>query len=122
MYWPVADPSDILDYCLDIAAWLADAGETVVAFDASASPADGSIQVVSSTVVGGVLTVRIGGGIPGTVYQIGLTVTLGSGERLHRSVALPVAALSSVPLSFPPDTLTVNQLPLTVGSYDMEAG
>ena len=122
MCWPAADPSDILDYSLDISAWLADAGETVIAFDADVVPADGSIIEISSVVNGGVLTVRLGGGTPGITYQVGLTATLGSGERLHRSVALPVMTLSIVPLLIAPDVLTVNELPLSVGSYDLEAG
>ena len=120
MSWPPADPGDILDYCLDLTVWLADAGETIVAFDAQLAPQDGSINLLSSSNTGAVLTVRIGGGISGTVYQVGLAVTLSSGERLHRGIALPVVTLSTVSLAAGQDVMTVNQLPLTVANIALE--
>jgi hypothetical protein len=119
--WPTADPGDMLDYGLDITAWLADAGTTITQVDATASPLDGVIQLPSYSFSGGVITVQIGGGAVGTTYAIGITVILASGEHLHRGIALPIAALTQS-VSVPADALTVNGLPLSVLGNPLEAG
>jgi len=121
MVWPTADPGDLLDYCLDITAWLADAGTTISQVDVTPSPLDGIIAIPAYSFDAGVITVQIGGGNVGTTYAIGITAILASGEHLHRGIALSIAALTQ-PVSVPADALTVNGLPLAVLGDPLEAG
>lgn len=81
------DPDAILDYSWDWTAWLADVSDTIAT---KSFIVDVSLTVVSSTVVGGIITAFISGGVAGTkVIATCRMVTVG-GRSDDRTIYLKI--------------------------------
>jgi hypothetical protein len=95
--WPAKDPTDVLDYQLDISpAVIGDEGDGIASLDVSIAPGEpGDLSLQSSYADGTSAVIWLGGGQAGTVYTVTLLVTTGCGRTLQRSVLLPVLSLSS---------------------------
>lgn len=92
--FPSKDPADVLQYTLDAARWLLDAGAALEGCEVFADP---SLAVSGQTVEGdaGVLSrivVSIGGGRDGSLPSLSYLLRLTGGERLAVSVRIPVQA------------------------------
>lgn len=95
--WPAKDPTDVLDYQLDISsAVVGDEGDGIAALDISISPSEpGDLSLHSAYADGTSAVIWLAEGQVGTVYTVTLLVTTSSGRTLQRSVLLPVLSLSS---------------------------
>ena len=98
LFWPVKDPSDILDYVLDASpALLGLEGDGIVTLDIQISPQEpGGLVLNSSAVDGDRAVLWLAGGVAGHIYVVTLGLGTASGRYLLRSVALPVQALAQV--------------------------
>ena len=94
--WPVKDPSDVLDYVVDVsAAVAADDGDAIIDVTVSSSPnATGDLLLNSAAMDGTQVVMWFAAGISGTIYTVVVAVTLASGRVVSRSVALPVYSMS----------------------------
>jgi len=95
--WPAKDPTDVLDYQLDISpAVIGDEGDAIAALDVSIAPNEpGDLSLHSAYADGTSAVIWLAGGQVGTVYTVTLLVTTSCGRTLQRSVLLPVLSLSS---------------------------
>lgn len=98
--WPTKDPSDVLDYLLDIApAVVGNAGDAIATLTVSVSPSlPGDLTVNSVAADGTVAVLWLSAGQAGTVYTVTLYITTTSGRTLQRSILLPVLELSVPPV------------------------
>lgn len=96
LWWPVKDPSDVLDYVLDAApALLGVEGDGIVTLDVQIAPQESGGLVLNSTSVDGDRAVLwMSGGIAGHTYSVTLGIGTANGRHLFRSVSLPVQALA----------------------------
>lgn len=108
LIWPAKDPSDVLDYEIDIGpAILGNEGDSIAAINISATPAaTGDIVVTQVAADGEIAVVWISGGVAGTIYVVQVTISTASGRTLHRSILLPVQALATT--AVPSSILTTN--------------
>lgn len=99
--WPMKDPGDTLDYIFDIApALTANPGDAIATLDVTVSPDNaGDVSLVSASADGTKAVLWLSGGQAGTTYTITVSVTTAGGRALVRSIALPVMALSTIPVS-----------------------
>jgi hypothetical protein len=84
------DPGAVLDYSID---WGAEyLGDDQLAESAwSVTPAEaGGVTIEASEFDASTATVKAGGGLPGRVYSLVNSVTLGSGRFDNRSIVLRV--------------------------------
>lgn len=95
--WAAKDPSDVLDYVVDIGpAILGNDGDSVATLDVSVTPAKpGDVAVQQSSADGCRIVLWLAGGQAGTVYTVTLRIAMNSGRVLERSILLPVLMLSS---------------------------
>ncbi len=99
LVWPVKDPGDTLDYVFDIAPALsANLGDGIASLDVTISPGNPGDLVLESCAADGTRAVLwLSGGVALTTYTVTINITTSGGRVLARSVALPVAALATVP-------------------------
>lgn len=111
--WPAKDPSDVLDYQLDIAAALAgNEGDAIASVAAEVTPAgEGDLVVNSVAADGAVAILWVGAGRSGIVYTVELNITTLAGRTVNRAVLLPVISLTE---GLPPDTSLLTELGLVV--------
>ena len=112
--WPTKDPADILDYQLDISsALIGNDGDSIVTLDVQIAPSmPGDLTLTSSAVDGPSAIFWFTGGQTNTVYSISINIGTANGRSIHRSVLLPVIALSVT--SNPTNALQTNSgLPIT---------
>jgi hypothetical protein len=104
--WPTKDPRDTLDYVFDIGpALTANSGDGISALDVTISPDNpGDLTLASCAADGARAVLWLSGGQALTTYTVTMNITTAGGRTLARSVALPVAALASMPA--PEDALT----------------
>ncbi len=114
LVWPAKDPADTLDYVFDVMpALTANPGDTIATLDVAISPANtGDLTLVSASADGTRAVLWLTGGQVPTVYTVTINVTTAAGRTLARSIALPVVALASAPVSAAALT-TLNGQPLT---------
>jgi hypothetical protein len=95
--WPTKDPSDILDYIIDIGPAISgNSGDSVADLDITVSPGNpGDVVLQSSTTDGSRIVLWLAAGQAGIVYTITLSISMASGRFLERSVLLPVIMLST---------------------------
>lgn len=95
--WPAKDPSDILDYLVDISpAVLGNDNDAIATLDVSISPSNpGDVVTQSTTTDGTRVILWLAEGQAGTIYTVTLSISTNSGRVLERSVLLPVLMLSS---------------------------
>lgn len=94
--WPTKDPGDVLDYQLDISpALVGNDGDSIATLDVQISPSQpGDLTLMSSVADGTSAIFWFAAGQPNTLYSISINVGTANGRSIHRSVVLPVLALS----------------------------
>ncbi len=94
--WPTKDPGDILDYQLDISpALVGNDGDSIATLDVQITPAQpGDLTLTSAAADGTSAILWFAAGQPNTVYSISISIGTANGRSIHRSVVLPVLALS----------------------------
>jgi len=96
--WPAKDPSDVLDFVLDMSPAVAgDEGDAIASVSASISPAsDPSDLSVSQIGTDGLFAVLwLANGVAGTTYAVTIAAITLSGRTIERTVLLPVVSLST---------------------------
>jgi hypothetical protein len=95
--WPIKDPSDLLDYQLDIAAALVgNDGDGIATLDVTIWPQQiGGLALASSTADGTCAVLWLSGGQVGTNYVVTLRMSTMSGRALARDILLPVLQLAT---------------------------
>jgi hypothetical protein len=108
LIWPEKDPSDVLDYEIDIGpAILGNEGDAITAINITATPAaTNDITITRVAADGDIVVVWISGGVAGTIYVVQVTISTANGRTLHRSILLPVQALAAA--TVPSSILTTN--------------
>jgi len=100
LVWPAKDPGDTLDYVFDLTpALTANPGDGISTLDVMISPGNpGDLTLVSAAADGASAVLWLAGGQAPTTYTVTINVTTTGGRTLVRSIALPVVALSSMPV------------------------
>ncbi len=104
--WPVKDPSDTLDYVVDISEAIAgNEGDSIATLDVGISPNNpGDLTLQSSSADGDLAIMWFAAGFAGTTYAVTVTIGTNSGRIIGRTVNLPVLSLATPPV--PPDAIT----------------
>ena len=94
--WPAKDPSDILDYIVDISpAIVGNDNDVIATVDVGLVPSGpGDLELKNTTVDGSHIILWLSGGQAGTIYTVTFKITTINGRSLQRSVLLPALALS----------------------------
>jgi hypothetical protein len=99
--WPAKQPGDVLDYSLDISAWLADATDAPVRVTATPIAVTLADVAISQVVItGGLVTTWLTGGAPGTDYAINVTIETLAGRKVNADCL--IYALAGLPAPSPP--------------------
>ena len=95
--WPTKDPSDVLDYEVDIAAAIAgNLGDGISGVSVTITPnAIGDLAVNNIATDGTTAVIWFSAGLAGTTYVVQMTISTNTGRVLHRAVLLPVQALAA---------------------------
>jgi hypothetical protein len=98
LVWPAKDPSDVLDFELDIGpALTGNKGDGIATIDATVVPSNAGDLVLNKVAADGSIAVFwFGGGQAGTVYTVQVSIGTINGRTLGRAILLPVLALSAV--------------------------
>lgn len=100
--WPEAEPSDDLDYSLDVSAALDEVNDTIASVAVSVAPSgSGEMSPHDVSFSGGVITVWLSGGAPTRAYGVQVAVTTAANRRLSYFVSIFVSADTAV-LPVPP--------------------
>lgn len=104
--WPVKDPTDTLDYVIDISEAIAgNEGDSIATLDVAISPNNpGDLTLQSSSADGDIAIMWFTAGFSGTTYAVTVTIGTNSGRVIGRTVSLPVLSLATQPV--PPDAIT----------------
>jgi hypothetical protein len=104
--WPAKDPTDTLDFILDISEAIAgNEGDSIATLDVVISPDNpGDLTLQSSSADGDLAIMWFTAGFAGIVYQVTVTVGTNSGRVIGRTINLPVMAFATPPV--PPEALT----------------
>jgi hypothetical protein len=107
--WPAKDPSDLLDFVLDMSPAVAgDEGDAIAGVSASISPSsdpdDLSVSQIGTDGLAAVLW--LANGVAGTTYAVTIAAVTLSGRTIERTVSLPVISLSTG-FTSPTDALDV---------------
>ncbi len=96
--WPAKDPTDVLDYILDVGDMLSgDPGDGIGTLDVSIEPAaPGDLTLNLATATGTRAVLWLSGGQIGTTYTVTLTIGTNGGRVLNRSVQLAVISLTDI--------------------------
>ena len=99
--WPTKDPSDVLDYQLNISpALIGNGGNSIATLDISISPDNpGDLTLNAAQADGPSAVLWLSGGQAGTVYTITVAISTINGRALQRSILLPVLLLSVPPVT-----------------------
>ncbi len=94
--WPAKDPGDVLDYQLDISpALVGNDGDGIATLDVQVTPSQpGDLTLTSSAADGTSAVLWFTAGQPSTIYSISIGIGTVNGRSIHRTVLLPVLALS----------------------------
>lgn len=95
--WPAKDPTDILDYELDIApALVGNEGDVISAVTLVIAPnGAGDLSAGNVAVDGSIAVVWLSNGVAGTTYVVQVTLATTSGRVLHRAILLSVQSLAA---------------------------
>jgi hypothetical protein len=96
--WPAKDPTDVLDYLLDITDALAgDTGDGIATLDVGIVPnGPGDLVLNSSSASGTHAVLWISGGQIGTTYVVTVTIGTVGGRTIARAIQLPVISLTDI--------------------------
>jgi hypothetical protein len=94
--WPTKDPSDVLDYEINISpAVIGNGGDMIATLDVSTSPSEpGDLVVNSMTADGTTAVLWLAEGQAGTVYTVTVLISTETGRTIQRTILLPVLPLS----------------------------
>ncbi len=97
LVWPAKDPSETLDYVLDISqALCGNDGDSISTLDIAISPTNaGDLVVQSSSADGTQAILWLTAGFAGTTYAVTVTIGTNSGRIIARTVNLPVVILAN---------------------------
>ena len=97
--WPAKDPSDTLDYVVDISEAVAgNEGDAIATLDVSILPNNaGDLTLHSSSADGDQAILWLTGGLAGTIYAVNVLIGTNSGRVLNRTINLPVLQLAVPP-------------------------
>jgi hypothetical protein len=98
--WPVKDPTDTLDYVLDISEAIAgNEGDAIATLDVAINPNNpGDLTLQSSSADGDLAIMWFSEGFAGTNYAVTVTIGTNSGRTIGRTVILPVLSLATPPV------------------------
>jgi hypothetical protein len=104
--WPIKDPTDTLDYVLDISEAIAgNEGDSIATLDVAISPSNpGDLTLQSCSADGDLAIMWFAAGFSGTTYAVTITVATNCGRVIGRTINLPVLALANPPV--PPNAIT----------------
>lgn len=81
----IKDPQAVLDYGIDVTAWLADAQDSLLDF--TAAPATGAdVSVHAYGLLGGIMAVMVGGGTPGVPNAVLFDFSTVGGRHDQRTI------------------------------------
>lgn len=105
LQWPAKDPSDTLDYVLDISEAIAgNEGDAIMTLDIAISPNNvGDLMLQSASANGFQAIMWMTAGFGGINYAVTVTVGTNSGRMLNRTLILPVLSLATPPV--PPQAI-----------------
>jgi hypothetical protein len=105
LQWPVKDPSDTLDYVLDISEAIAgNEGDAIKTLDVVIGPSNpGDLTLQSASASGFQAILWLTAGFAGTIYAVTVSMGTNSGRMLSRTVLLPVLGLATPPV--PPEAI-----------------
>lgn len=94
--WAAKDPSDVLDYQVDISpALVGDDGDAVASLDVTSTPSGpGDLLITSVAADGPRIVAWVSAGRAGVIYTVTVDVTTVNGRRLQRAILLPVISLA----------------------------
>ena len=97
--WPPKDPTDTLDYSLDISQIIAgNEGDAIMTLDVVINPNNpGDLTLQSSSADGDLAVLWLSGGFAGTVYQVTVTIGTNGGRVIGRTINLPVIGFATLP-------------------------
>lgn len=105
--WPDRRPLDVLDYGLDLSAWLADTADCLLTVQAVAQPAGWLASPVPGRLVGCVVSLMLSGGLAGQSGLIDLLVTTTAGRvKNFRLACQCIDGLAIAPATATPELLT----------------
>ena len=115
--WPAKDPSDILDYILDLsAAFVGNDGDGITEIDVAIAPDKPGDLTLKSVIADGVAVILwLSSGQPATDYTVTVSIITGTGRCLSRSVLLPVRTLAH--FATPPGAIGTENGTLIVDQY-----
>ncbi len=95
--WPPKDPSDTLDFALDISEAVAgNEGDAIASLDISIFPNNpGDLALNSSSAYGDQAIFWFTAGFAGTVYQVTVTIGTNCGRIISRTINLPVVGFAT---------------------------
>ena len=104
--WPPKDPTDTLDFTVDISEVIAgNEGDAIATLDVVIGPSNpGDLTLVGSSADGDLAILWLSAGFAGVVYSVTVTIGTNSGRIIGRTINLPVVALATPPV--PPEALT----------------
>jgi hypothetical protein len=113
LQWPAKDPSDVLDYVVDVSEVIAgNEGDAVSTLDVTISPNNpGDLILQSSSADGDQVILWLSGGFAGTTYAVTVLVGTNSGRNFARTINLPVVNLT-VPVVLPNDIVDEDGAPI----------
>jgi hypothetical protein len=98
--WPAKDPTETLDYVLDVSEALAgNEGDAIATVDVQIIPDNpGDLALQSSSADGSQAILWLTAGFSGTTYAVTITIGTNSGRVLARTVNLSVVTLAVQPI------------------------
>jgi hypothetical protein len=104
--WPPKDPTDTLDFTIDISQIVAgNEGDAIATLDVVISPDNpGDLTLNASSADGDLAILWLSAGFADIVYAVTVTIGTNSGRIIGRTINLPVLALAMPPI--PPQALT----------------
>lgn len=94
LVWPAKDPTDVLDFEIDITGAIAgDDGDMIAAVGLTFEPA---AELAAGAIIadGPIVTIWLSGGVAGTTYVVQATINTASGRTIGRAILLPVQDLT----------------------------
>jgi len=105
LWWPTAQPSDNLDYSIDLSDAIGGTDDALATVSLAIKPSgDGEMQALDLSAQAAVISTQLQGGVAGRSYTISITATTVSGKVFQYLVGLLVSpSLASYPLPVAPN-------------------
>lgn len=117
LMWPEKSSADVLDYVLDLSAWLTDCNDSLLSASVAVTPTGGSTDLASLTpvIVAGQLLIFFAGGVPGVFYKVAISIATVAGRKAT------FVALIFIDFDSPATAPVFNVGGLSMVSYDLTA-